>query len=241
MNSSNQATNPYPQSIAVADFNGDGKLDLTVPVYSMFTSLNSGITAGQWRWNIHRGAGETRYPVLMPGPSPAHSDFNGDGNADVTNGVTLPDANEVMVYHWAKEMEPLPRGRERLPDADGRHLCYHGRFPCQRRRCRSGSSKSSWLDFDNHHLSKGDGTFNAVSASGIGRAFLHPAAVGGFNESDGKMDLAVANYSASITDPSTVTILLGNGDGTFTPTANSPVTGDDPLSITSRGVQPGMV
>jgi FG-GAP-like repeat len=37
--SSSPATNPSPQSIAVADFNGDGKLDLAVPVYSIFTTL----------------------------------------------------------------------------------------------------------------------------------------------------------------------------------------------------------
>ncbi len=37
LKSSAPATNPYPQSVAVADFNGDGKLDLIVPVYSIFT------------------------------------------------------------------------------------------------------------------------------------------------------------------------------------------------------------
>ncbi|MGB0063240.1 MAG: VCBS repeat-containing protein, partial [Terracidiphilus sp.] len=35
LNSANPGTAPYPQSVAVADFNGDGKLDLAVPVYSL--------------------------------------------------------------------------------------------------------------------------------------------------------------------------------------------------------------
>ena len=50
-------------------------------------------------------------------------------------------------------------------------------------------------------------------------------AVGDFN-GDGIPDLAVANE-----DSSTVTILLGNGDGTFTPTATSPATGGGPVSV----------
>ena len=56
----------------------------------------------------------------------------------------------------------------------------------------------------------------------------HPFAVvaGDFNK-DGKLDLAVANR-----DDNTVTILLGNGDGTFTPAAGSPIAGfNGPNSI----------
>jgi hypothetical protein len=51
-------------------------------------------------------------------------------------------------------------------------------------------------------------------------------AVGDFN-GDGKLDLAVNDYGGN-----TVTILLGNGDGTFTPTATYP-TGGGPQSIGS--------
>src|ERR1700726_3785409 len=38
--SSNPTTNPFPQSVAIGDFNGDGKQDIAVPVYSIFTSFS---------------------------------------------------------------------------------------------------------------------------------------------------------------------------------------------------------
>ena len=64
-------------------------------------------------------------------------------------------------------------------------------------------------------LGNGDGTFQpAVNYSaGQGPASV---AVGDFN-GDGKLDLAVANVSTAGVLPGTVSILLGNGDGTFQP------------------------
>jgi hypothetical protein len=73
-------------------------------------------------------------------------------------------------------------------------------------------------------LGNGDGTFTAgasyTAGSLIGEARLF--AVADFNQ-DGILDLAIPNAGAN-----SMTILLGNGDGTFTQTRTSPPTGDQP-------------
>src|ERR1039458_1215401 len=81
-------------------------------------------------------------------------------------------------------------------------------------------------------LGNGDGTFRAAVYYSAG---MHPVsvAVGDFNR-DGKPDLAVANqeygpggYGEA---PGSVSVLLGNGDGTFRATVNYPV-GGNPVSL----------
>jgi hypothetical protein len=71
-------------------------------------------------------------------------------------------------------------------------------------------------------LGNGDGTFQPAVEY---RAGLNPAAVavGDFN-GDGHLDVAVANSADSGGTPS-VSILLGNGDGTLQPAVNLPIAG----------------
>ncbi len=69
-------------------------------------------------------------------------------------------------------------------------------------------------------LGKGDGTFTQASGSPLMVGTTPQAiSVGDFN-GDGNLDLAVANNGAFNVSGS-VSILLGNGDGTFTPAAGS--------------------
>jgi hypothetical protein len=73
-------------------------------------------------------------------------------------------------------------------------------------------------------LGNGDGTFQAPLTSNNFPTDLSPntVVVGDFN-GDGKLDLAVG-YSAASTTP-VVSVLLGNGDGTFQPPIDSPSAG----------------
>jgi hypothetical protein len=77
-------------------------------------------------------------------------------------------------------------------------------------------------------LGHGDGTFDPPQAFSVGRLPVSVAA-GDFN-GDGLWDLAVANASPSLLIPGPVSILLGNGDGTFGPADNVPA-GVSPQSV----------
>ena len=214
--SSTLATNPWPQSIAVADFNGDGKLDLAVSVYSIFTPLTD--------MNILLGNGDGTFTAAPAFPLTGQNvnngvaaDFNGDGKADLA--ISLPDADEVQVLlgNGDGTFTPMPaisaKGVFVIATGD-----FNGDGKADLAVVSPGSNTLTIL------LGNGDGTFTTKATIPVPGG-PQSIAIGDFNR-DGKADLAVADYSSN-----TVTVLLGNGDGTFTEVASSPATGIEPLSI----------
>ncbi len=153
-----------PGAMVSADFNHDGKLDLAVAnqngLSPSMVSVLLGKPDGSFAAKVDYGFGSV-YSGSIPSCI-AVGDFNGDGNPDLVVGLTTQPT--IVIF-----------------------------------------------------LGKGDGTFQAPTNFQITSVTsLSGVATGDFNH-DGKMDLAVADASAS---DGMVTIFLGNGDGTFQPGVN---------------------
>jgi hypothetical protein len=158
----------FPQAVKIGDFNGDGLQDLAVA------------NAKDNTISILLGNGDGTFTAASASPIPVGSfpffvaiaDFDGNGTADIA--ASNQNDNTVSIL-----------------------------------------------------LGNGDGTFTQASGSPIPNFKYNPGPIitADFN-GDGKIDLAVSNFTPS--DPSStltsVNILLGNGDGTFTNAPGSPIT-----------------
>ena len=194
-------SNKYgPSEIVVGDFNGDGKLDLAV------TNAFGGVGV-----LLGNGDGTFQSEVIYPtegtnGGSVAVGDFNGDGKPDlvVTNdndatfGVLLGNGDGTFQSEIVTATGGETAGPVAVSDFNG-----DGKLDLV---VRTGSNIVSVF------LGNGDGTFQNQAFYTVGEDPLS-VAVGDFN-GDGKPDLVVADFGDA-PDPGTVTVLLGNGDGTF--------------------------
>ena len=197
-----------PFSVAVGDFNGDGKQDLAT-ANSGNVSILLGDGAGSFGAPINFAAGDVPFSVAV-------GDFNGDGKQDLA--VVNLNSADVSIL---------------LGDGAGNfgapiNFPIHGSSPQSITVGDFNGDGKQDLAVPNPFsdnvsilLGNGDGSFGAVRNFAVG----HPdrVAVGDFN-GDGKQDLAVPNSDSD------VSILLGNGDGTFS-APTSFATGDGPNSV----------
>jgi len=208
-----------PSALAVGDFNGDGNLDIAVTEYG-FGSSALAIFLGRGDGTFV--AGPVYTTVSLPYDITV-ADFNGDGRLDLavanngTNTVAVLLGNGDGTFQKPHTYyAPLPE-RVLAVDLNGDGhpdlavLAYCGRDP---KTCASGAVEVL--------LNKGNGTFNKphyFSVKGVGPDGIAAADL----SHDGKIDLVVANNNFQAA--STVSVLLGKGDGTFKPTVNYPVGG----------------
>jgi hypothetical protein len=203
-------------SVAVGDFNGDGKPDLVV-------GTNGGV-------GILLGNGDgTFMPVLEynnTGPVfgfVAVGDFNGDRKLDLVATSRISGIDGVSIYLGNGNGTFAPAGSYPTGDfpvavavAD---LNGDGRLDLA---VANAGTNSIGVYSISVLLGRGDGTFQAAVNYPVGPT-PDGIASGDFN-GDGKLDLVVANQAGG------VGVLIGNGDGTFQTPVNYPA-GGGPQSV----------
>jgi hypothetical protein len=208
-------------SIAAADFNGDGKLDLVQTCAS-----DDDQPCNYLLIQFGNGDGTFMQPPAVfiafefsGSQSMAVGDFNGDGKPDLA--VTNSGANGVSVFLNGENGLSAVAASPATGDSPTSIAAadFNGDGKLDLAVANSGSNNVTIL------LGNGDGTFTAAASPVTGTA-PNSLAVGDFN-GDGVPDLAVANGGSS-----NVTILLGNGDGTFTAAA-SPAANTGSTSVTA--------
>lgn len=195
-------------SLTAADFNGDGNLDLaaanTLNGQSPIVLLGYG----------HGAFNAVSQSVEVSANSSAAGDFNGDGILDlVLGGSGISEASNA-----GNSSVLLGRGDGTF--LQGSALAANGFLVVGD---FNGDGKLDLAVCDPQRntvtilLGNGDGTFAAAQGSPIAVGNNPQAILAADFNNDGKLDLVVANAADG-----TVTLLLGNGDGTFTPSAGSP-------------------
>ena len=211
-----------PISIAVGDFNGDGKADLAIANWGNSTvSVLLGNGDGTF-------SASTSSPATVSNPgSMTVGDFNGDGIPDLAVTNTYLDSVTVLLgdgdgtFAAAPTITGISGGYSGLSVASG-DFNQDGITDLAVLSQGDGVSPSTVKVL----LGKGDGTFTPMAASPTVGVEPLSIAVADLN-GDGIPDLAVPDANGYYNN---VTVLLGNGDGTFTATA-SPTTGKCPRSI----------
>jgi hypothetical protein len=249
----------YPSSVALADLNGDGKLDLIVAnecspgecAYSLVSVLlGNGDGTFQPPVNYRSGGFEESDDDVAQS-SVAVGDVNGDGKLDLvvenqcafstsnycgngTVGVLLGNGDgsfrPAVVYDSGGDW-PYSVA---LADLNG-----DGRLDIAVANCGPIDSNGCGSGMVGVLMNKGNGGFQPAvlyPSGGVAATGIFAADVNG----DSKPDLLVANYCGTGTiytcNLGAVGVLLGNGDGTFQPAVAYSSGGDLPVALSSADI-----
>jgi hypothetical protein len=212
------AAGHQPNDIAVADMDGDGNPDMVIPNHQAPTIT---ILLGDGKGGFRPAPGSPFDVHSNPHPhGVAVGDFDGDGKPDVVTDSWAANQIELLTGDG--------RGGLRLP---GRYFPV-GHRPYERLRS-ADFNHDGYPDIVTTNLDDGMVTIllgNGKGAFAEARGSPLPAGakpwqvyVGDVN-ADGNADLVVIPYERDLGDQSqnAVTVLLGDGRGSFKPMAGSP-------------------
>ena len=212
-------------AVALADVNGDGKLDLLVA-----NACNNNSSCNNGSVGVLLGNGDGTYQAATAYSSAglyadavAVGDINGDGNPDlvVTNecngnsctngsyGVLLGNGDGTFQAAVSYNSGGVTATSVALADVNGDgKLDLLLTNQCSDNNCTTGQVAVL--------LGNGDGTFQSPVTYGTSGLYAGSLAVADIN-GDGKLDLIVTDQceSNSICNTGFLAVLLGNGDGTF--------------------------
>jgi hypothetical protein len=196
-------------SVAVADFNNDGKLDVVV-VENQYQGQSNSI-------NLYYGNGDGTFqaPIQSPTNGPDSGavvgDFNGDGILDIAVSEWSGCCGATRIYlgtsdgHFTEVPDNNPTSSGAVGVADFNN---DGKLDLEIVEYDYWGSPTLYLALGN-----GDGTFsNTLSVVSLGYGLIE-AAVADFNH-DGNLDVAVVGED-SIGGDGVLYVVFGNGDGTF--------------------------
>jgi hypothetical protein len=208
-------------SIVAGDFNGDGSPDLAVTNGYNQISVLVGNGDGTFRPAVPYAVGSTPSAIVA-------GDFTGNGHLDLAVANSQSDTVSVLLGNGDGTFQPqvtyeVGYGPDSIVAGD---FTGDGHLDLA---VAGGGTYPNYYGTVSVLLGNGDGTFQPQTTDAVGPS---PIAIvtGDFN-GDGHTDLAVVNSNASNAPPTgTVSVLLGNGDGTFQPQVTYAV-GSSPNAI----------
>jgi len=221
---------PNPYSVAFADFNGDGKMDMATSGFGGQTT-----NAGAFSVLLGNGDGTFQPPLLVPlgqfvlyATSIVTGDFNGDGIPDLALARLEEDEVSIMLgngdgtfHEAASSPVPVAIGSEPFglitTDFNGDGL------PDLATMNIGDGSVTVLLG-----TATGDGSFTRVDSTNLGGDLFRSSysiATGDLN-GDGIPDIVLPDINSGVT-----AIYFGVGDGTFTKAASTPDPGNTPESV----------